>query len=66
MGLVELGVDLVVGHLRGGLGMAVRGGADSAPVVYMRDGIGIVVAQHLVHGFAGFDMTVQAVGDAFI
>ncbi len=24
------------------------------------------MAQHLVHGFAGFDMTVQAVGDSFI
>ena len=64
--LVELSVNLVVGHLRGGLGMAVHIGTDSAPVVDMRDGIRIFVAQHLVHGFAGFDMTVKAIGDSFI
>ena len=66
MFLVELRVNFVVGHLRCGLGMAVRGGANSAPVVYMRDGIRIVVAQHLVHGFTGFDMTVKTIWDSFI
>ena len=62
--LVELSMNFVVGHLRCGLGMAVRVGADSAPVVYMGDGIRIVVAQHLVHGLAGLDMTVKAIGDS--
>ncbi len=64
--LVKLSMNFVTGHLRCGTGMAVCAGADSDPVVWVGDGIRIGVAQHLVHGLATFDVTVQAVGNSFI
>ena len=63
---VELGMNLVTGHLRCRFWMAVNTGADSFPVVDMGDGIRVFGGQHLVDGLPRFDMAIKAIGDSFI
>lgn len=62
----ELVMNFVIGHLGRGPRMAFQIGADPALVVYMGNGIRILVAQHLVNRFTRLDVAVQAVGDSFI
>ena len=63
---IELGMNLVLGHLRCGVGVTVHIAADPALIIHMRNGIGVLVGQHLVDRLTRFDVAVQAIGDSFV
>jgi len=62
---IEVRMHFVVGHPGSRFGVAVQIGANQILVVFMGNGVGVFVTQHLMHGSALVYMTIEAIGNPF-
>ena len=63
---VELRVNFIPGKLWRCIGMAVYTGTAFYCVAFVGNGLGVIVAQHLVYGLSFVDMTVETVRNFFV